>query len=206
MGAAGSTSSLDDIVDNRVESAPCSSDAAMRRHDRYKSVHRWDGARDGGLDIRGHVREVGAEECLSRDRERQASHLARNIDSDSVSPPFLPSSGVAHDKWGVRLDSLAIERRLHDATSRHMQRPVRREKAVAQESLGTIESVAFHEPVGTGQEHVFDRRGMVEEKREARAQLKSDDVIRALCQLLQESEWVSLPSTQRPERARWIRW
>lgn len=116
-------------------------------------------------------------------------------------PPLSRSSGVAHDKWSVRLYSLTIKRWLHDVASRHMQRSVRREKTFAQESFHTIESSAFHEPVVMRQEDVFDRRGVIEEKREVLAQLKRDDLVRALCQLLQESEWVILPTAQSPERA-----
>ena len=79
---------------------------------------------------------------------------------------------MAHDEGGVRFYSLTIKRRLHDVASRHMQRSVRREKALAQEPFRTIESAAFHEPVVMREEDVFDRRGVIEEKREALAQLK----------------------------------
>ena len=116
-------------------------------------------------------------------------------------PPLSRSSGVAHDKGSVRFYSLTIKRRLHDVASRHMQRSVRREKALAQESFRTIESAAFHEPVVMGQEDVFDRRGVIEEKREVLTQLKRDDPGWVLRQPLQESEWVLLPTTQCPERA-----
>ncbi len=108
-------------------------------------------------------------------------------------PPLSRSSGVAHDKGSVRFYSLTIKRRLHDVASRRMQRPIRREKALAQEPFRTIESAAFHEPVVTGQEDVFDRRGVIEEKREVPAQLKRDDLVWASCQLLQEGQWVILP-------------
>ena len=91
--------------------------------------------------------------------------------------PLSPSSGVAHDEWSVRLYSLTIKRRLHDAASRHMQRSVRREKALAQESFCTIEPATFHEPVVVRQEDVFDRCGVIEEKREVLAQSKRDDLV-----------------------------
>ena len=94
-----------------------------------------------------------------------------------------------------------MKRWLHDVASRRMQRSVRREKALTQEPFRTIESAAFHEPVVMRQEDVFDRRGVIEEKREVLAQLKRDDLVWALCQLLQESEWVILPTAQSPERA-----
>ncbi len=108
---------------------------------------------------------------------------------------------MAHDNWSVRLYSLTIKRWLHDVASRRMQRSVGREKALAQESFRTIESSAFHEPVVMRQEDVFDRRGVIEKKREVLAQVKGDDLVRALCQLLQESERVILPTAQSPERA-----
>ncbi len=92
-------------------------------------------------------------------------------------PSLSRSSGVAHDKWSVRLYSLTIKRWLHDVASRRMQRSVRREKALTQESFRTIESAAFHEPVVMRQEDVFDRRGVIEEKRKALPQSKRDDLV-----------------------------
>ncbi len=121
-------------------------------------------------------------------------------------PSLSQSSGVAHDKWSVRFYSLTIKCWLHDVASRRMQRSVRREKALAQEPFRAIESAAFHEPVVMRQEDVFNRRGVIEEKREVPAQLKRDDLVWALCQLLQEGKWVILPPTQSPERTGWISW
>ena len=195
-----------DVVDNRVECASCRLCAATRRDERDEAVHGWDGARDGGFDVRGHGCKVGAEQRLSRDRECQAPHLAPDVESDPGLPSLSAPSGVVDDERRGRFQSVTVKRGLQDTASRRMQRPFCREQAVAQESLRPIESAAFHEPIVMRQEDVFDRRGVIEEECEARAQLKRDDRVRAPCQLLQEGEWVSLPATQSPERARRIGW
>ena len=56
------------------------------------------------------------------------------------------------------------------------------------------------------QEHVFNGCWMIEEKREARAESKGDDFVRALGQLLQKHERVGLPAAEGPEGAGRIRW
>ena len=197
---------VDDIIDDRVELAPCGFCTTARRHDRNESVHRWHGAGDGGVDFRSYSDQVGAEQRLSGDRESQALHLACDVERDTWLPMFPASSGVGNGDGRVPLDSLTMKCRLHDTSPCRMQGLFCCQESIAQERLCALEAAAFHEPVLMGQEHVFNGRRVIEEKREPRAESKGDDVVRALGQLSQKRERVGLPSAEGPEGAGWIRW
>ena len=87
-----------------------------------------------------------------------------------------------------------------------MQRLFCCEEAIAQERLRALKAAAFHKPVVMRQKHVFNACWVIEEKREARAESKGDDFVRALGQLPQKRERVGLPAAEGPEGAGWIRW
>jgi len=104
----------------------------------------------------------------------------RDVKRDASLPLFATSSGVGHGERRVPLDSLTMKRRLHDAASHGVQGLFCREEAIAEERLRALKATAFYEPVMMRHEHIFNRRRVIEEKGEAGAEPKRDDLIRAL--------------------------
>ena len=186
-GAALGDHGIDDAVESvarRVEAAH-DGEWETERPARDGKEHERRGAHRIG-ERAGHlaraVADVGPEERLAGDAQRERRHLGREVDDgarrapNEVGPAVAPPHGVVAHGGGVCGDTFAVEGGLRDAPLAAVELPFAGEQAVAEEELEAAVGVAAGESLLLGDEHLAGELRVRDEDERAAGGAEADDV------------------------------
>ena len=172
--AAAGAAVGDHAVDDRVEPRARHAGAAQLRHRQplehvgerqhhhpERFHHRGQRLADrGGLRL-----DVDVEQRLADDRQRQAVHLARDVERRAVAPARRACAiGVADHQVAVAGDAIAVEGRLHQAALAQVHRAFAGQQPLAEQPLAALEAAALGEVAVVGDEDVANQPRLVDEE------------------------------------------
>ena len=209
MIAAAGPAIGDEAVDDGVEPGARDAGAAQFRdgqpldHVRERQQHQPEALDDAGERFadRGRLRfDVGVEERLADDRQRQPVHLACDVERRAVGPRPPHAVGVLDHHAPVARDALAVKRRLHQPSLAKMNRALARQQAVAEQPLAALEAAALREVPVVGDEDVFDLLRVPDKEQLLAAHAVVDDVAVLARDAREEVERIPTAGTIRERR------
>ena len=152
-----------------------------------------------GAGFGGVARDVGVEETLRDDLERDAHHVVLHVAGLAVAPALEHPLGGRHHGRGIGGDPVAVERRLRELALLPPEVALARQQAVAQAGARLAERAVLDEVARLRDQHLLDEVGMIQHPNPHRAEPKIDDVAIGAGTLRQKPEPVAL---ERPQMAR----
>ena len=162
---------LDDAVDDAVEPRACALEAAAlrerqllqklreREHQVAEEVHH---LRERRADLVGVRLDVGVEERLADDRERESHHLFRDVERLAVAPARRSLGGELRHHARVGAYALPVEGGLGESPLAAVELALARQKPFAQETLGALQRAPLVEAAVVRDEDVADVFGVVQ--------------------------------------------
>ena len=120
--------------------------------------------------------DVGAEQRLADDRQRQPVHFAGDVQGLAVAPARRRPLRVRDHRVGVGGDALLVERRLREPALAPMQIAFARQQPFAEQLFRALERTPFLEQPRARHQHVLDVVRMVQQHEPLRADPEADDV------------------------------
>ena len=142
----------DHPVDDRVELRARRPSAPQLRHRQvlqqvrerqHRHPERFHDAGERLADL-GRLRlDVGVEQRLADDRQRQPIHFLRDVERRAIAPRAAHAIGIGDHRVGIRRDPLAMERRLHQPPLSQMRRAFAGQEPFAEQALGALQRRAL---------------------------------------------------------------
>jgi hypothetical protein len=198
--AAAGTAIRDHAVDDGVEPHPRHAGAAQFRHRQpfdhvgERQHHHPEGIHHAGQRFSDLDRlrfDVGVEQGLADDRQRQPVHLAGNVDRPPVDPGASHPIRVRHHRRAVGGNPVAVERRLHQPALPQMDRALAGQQSFAENPLGALQPAALHEALVVRDEDVLDVLRIVDEEHLLAAHAVGDDVAVGAREIGEEGERIA---------------
>ena len=184
VGSAGAAGG-DHLVDQRIKASPRVVGAAEFRNGQLlEQVGAWqqiepealEHFRDRGAHFVRARFDVGVEERLASNRQRQAHHLPGDVERLLIAPSRGCPRGVVDHHLPVASDAIAVKRRLEQPAMSQVGGALSREQAVAEQLLRAFEAAALGEVALMRDEHVADGVWIVDEVAALAAKLEKRDV------------------------------
>jgi hypothetical protein len=163
--AAAGAAVGDQAIDDRVEAHPRHARPAQLRHRQplddvgERQHHHPEGVHHTGQRVadRRRVRvDVGVEQRLADDRQRQAVHLGGDVERPPVDPRAPHPVRVRDHRRAVGGNPIAVEGGLHQPALPQVHRAFAGQQPFAEHPLGTLQAAALHEALVVGDEDVLD--------------------------------------------------
>ena len=173
-------------------------------HVRERQHHHPERFHDAGERL-AHLRrlrlDVGVEQRLADDREREPVHLPGDVQRGAVGPRVPHPIRVRHHRAAVAGDPIAVKRRLHQAALAQVHGALARQQPFAEQALRALQPAALDEVLVVRDEDVADvLRAVDEEDRFAAHPVGHDVAVRAREVRVERERVAARPIDQRAEQ------
>ncbi len=165
-----------------------------RKHQRPERLH---DAGERVADLARLRRDVGVEQRLADDRQREAIHLLRHVDRRPVRPRLALPIRVLHHRRRVFRDAIAMKRRLHQPPLPQMHGAFARQQPLAEHALRPLEPAALREVLVVRHQDVLDDARIADDEHVLAAEPDVREIAVCASDVLEELERIAARSIDR---------